>query len=601
MSIFNLKTSPEELKSSNYGVSDFKYVEYTPSRDVTNDNFPNGAFRIPFQLSSEQWWIPSRSYMRLRCNLNRGDGQSLTLANKVAPNMNIAANLFQSMELQLNGKTLSRCSDHVAEIDTLEQRLHKSKSWMDSIGASINWLQESVDDRINQVSSNGSDVNTDDMDYVCDWKDPDFGLDEYKAAVKTNVIGVLPAAGNSANLGETYMTINNTTGAKGPINQARVDAFNAKVKDGDYIVFTNGDDQTAARCYSEEKSGVVATLDGTVMNIRCTLGPNREGTGFVTVAAPNTPTQQQFIVKRPKPSRRITGFEVIWKPMCLSVFKYSGALPTGKFELICTPHNASGDNYKIRAIECPTYLQTAQIPKVVQTSTADTVKPTTYEFKVEDCRFFAAQVVGERVEDMSYYLDLENTNVRKSLLQTTNSLSKTFFELSPTTYGITVGFQDINAGIDPRRSPSRFTVADVPADTTTGQLAVVSPELKLNRMFLQYAGKSFPQPDADPSFKLGTSANDYTTQRYIETSINTGAYFSEGGGESIQDWQKRGCIHYFSTPKDAQDRSTRATINTMFSAKFDNKANLVVWDHFKSAAKVTIQRGMVTEVELIDV
>ena len=158
MSIFNLKTSPEELKSSNYGVSDFKYVEYTPSRDVTNDNFPNGAFRIPFQLSSEQWWIPSRSYMRLRCNLNRGDGQSLTLANKVAPNMNIAANLFQSMELQLNGKTLSRCSDHVAEIDTLEQRLHKSKSWMDSIGASINWLQESVDDRINQVSSNGSDV-----------------------------------------------------------------------------------------------------------------------------------------------------------------------------------------------------------------------------------------------------------------------------------------------------------------------------------------------------------------------------------------------------------------------------------------------------------
>ena len=119
---------------------------------------------------------------------------------------------------------------------------------------------------------------------------------------------------------------------------------------------------------------------------------------------------------------------------------------------------------------------------------------------------------------------------------------------------------------------------------------------------MQYAGKSFPQPDADMSFKIDpVLPRDYTTQRYIETSINTGAYFSEGGGESIQDWQKRGCVHYFSCPKDAQDRSTRATINTMFSERFDNKANLVVWDHFKSAAKVTIQRGMVTEVELIDV
>ena len=533
--------------------------------------------------------------MRLRCNLNRGDGQSLTLANKVAPNMNIAANLFQSMELQLNGKTLSRCSDHVAEIDTLEQRLHKSKSWMDSIGASINWLQESVDDRINQVSSNGSDVNTDDMDYVCDWKDPDFGLEETKVAITTNVVGVLPAAGASALLGDTFITVTNTGGTA--LTAANVAAFNAKVKAGDHIVFDNGDSQVSARCYNEAKTNVVAELSGVVMNIRCTLSEDRTGAAGGTALE----TPHQFVVKRPRPSRRITGFEVIWKPMCLSVFKYSGALPTGKFELICTPHNASGDNYKIRAIECPTYLQTAQIPKVVQTSTADTVKPTTYEFKVEDCRFFAAQVVGERVEDMSYYLDLENTNVRKSLLQTTNSLSKTFFELSPTTYGITVGFQDINAGIDPRRSPSRFTVANVPADATTGQLAVTNPELKLNRMFLQYAGKSFPQPDADPSFKLGTSANDYTTQRYIETSINTGAYFSEGGGESIQDWQKRGCVHYFSCPKDAQDRSTRATINTMFSAKFDNKANLVVWDHFKSAAKVTIQRGMVTEVELIDV
>lgn len=39
MSIFSLKTNPDELKSSNSGISDFKYSEYTPSRDVTGTNF----------------------------------------------------------------------------------------------------------------------------------------------------------------------------------------------------------------------------------------------------------------------------------------------------------------------------------------------------------------------------------------------------------------------------------------------------------------------------------------------------------------------------------------------------------------------------------
>lgn len=77
--------------------------------------------------------------MRLRCKLTKGDDSQLTLADncKVAPNMNLAANLFQSLELQLNGKTISRCSDNVSQVDTLEQRLRKSKAWLDSLGASI--------------------------------------------------------------------------------------------------------------------------------------------------------------------------------------------------------------------------------------------------------------------------------------------------------------------------------------------------------------------------------------------------------------------------------------------------------------------------------
>ena len=95
-------------------------------------------------MSAEQHWIPSRSYLRMRCELTKGNADNitqtqLTVGDQIAPNMNLCANLFQSMELQLNGKTISRVSDHVAEVDTVEQRLSKSKAWMDSIGASVNW------------------------------------------------------------------------------------------------------------------------------------------------------------------------------------------------------------------------------------------------------------------------------------------------------------------------------------------------------------------------------------------------------------------------------------------------------------------------------
>jgi hypothetical protein len=198
---------------------------------------------------------------------------------------------------------------------------------------------------------------------------------------------------------------------------------------------------------------------------------------------------------------------------------------------------------------------------------------------------------------MTYYLDLENTRLQTTQMQTTTNLSKEYFNVSPLTYAITVAFQDTDSGIDSRRSSSRFTIADIVDEK--GVVSLVSPELKLNRLFVQYAGKSFPQPDADPSYKQG-NADDYTTQRYVETQINSGSYFSEGGGESIEEWQKRGSYHYFSTLKDGEDRSTRLTVNSMFSASFGNKSNLLLFDHFSSMVKVSIQKGMTTMVDTLD-
>ena len=127
MSIFDLKTSVEELSSSNQGTSRMEYDQHPPTRDVTLDNFPNGAIHIRWQSSGQKWWCPSRSYIRMRCQLAKQDGSQLNLTDDIAPNMGLCASLFQSAEFRINDKTVSRISDFMPQVDALENRLNKSK------------------------------------------------------------------------------------------------------------------------------------------------------------------------------------------------------------------------------------------------------------------------------------------------------------------------------------------------------------------------------------------------------------------------------------------------------------------------------------------
>ena len=328
MSIFKLKTDVSELKSSNQGCTDLKYSEFLPTRDVTLDSFSTGRIIIPWEMSAEQHWIPSRSYMRMRCELTKGntDGKTqtqLTVEDQIAPNMNLCANLFQSMELQLNGKTISRVSDHVAEVDTVEQRLSKSKAWMDSIGASVNWLQEDVNDRINAVSSDGTSIN---KNQIKDQKGLGLG-DDAKLSNNTITVNAQQVLTNVAELAQGTANLPN-----------KADLIAGGLKAGNYFEFAG-----AIRKILSDPVGTDGTgpYTFTVDKVLPIMTDQTLGTNGLRI--------YDSITYDKAPSRKVTGFELIWRPLCLSVFKYSGALPTGNYSLICTPHNASGNNYKIRS------------------------------------------------------------------------------------------------------------------------------------------------------------------------------------------------------------------------------------------------------------
>lgn len=535
MSIFNLVDEPRKLKGGSQGCSDLKYSEFLPTRDVTFNEFPK-RFVIPFEMSSENWWIPSRSYMRIRCELSKGDGSSLTTSNQVAPNINTAANLFQSLELQLNGVTVSRITEHVAEVDTVEQRLSKSQAWMDSVGASVNWLTEDVETRINDVSSDGSSNIVEIVALPSDLNLP--------ADAKIDV---------QANL--SVFKLNSASGALPTIVDLASKGFvkNGRIRmDGAFYTIVSVTEVTALTelDVTVDKSMTFADLDPV------------SASDFAVVT-------ETYTNRKP---RKVTGFELIWRPLCLSLFKYSGALPLGKWQLICTPHNSSGNNYQIRAIETA--------PKAPTPTWG--VGPTDIRFYVTDLRFYACNVMGDRVEDKTFFIDLEESRCQKALLKNTTSLTAEPFEIEPTSYAMTYCLQDVEAGNDAKYSCSRFRERD-------------GNELKLNRLFISLGRNSYPSPDAEPSFKEGSS-DDYTTQRYVESAVNSGGYFSEGGWESLQKWQELGALHHFQTPRDSQDRSTRCVVNSKFSTNFDNKANQLLISHYRKAVQVSINRGVITSV-----
>ena len=107
-----------------------------------------------------------------------------------------------------------------------------------------------------------------------------------------------------------------------------------------------------------------------------------------------------------------------------------------------------------------------------------------------------------------------------------------------------------------------------------------------------------PQPDANPNYKIG-SAEDYTVQRYSDSALYSGTYFTQGGSESIKDWQMRGPYYYFAWPKDSTDRSTRVFTNFQFNEQISN-GSVLLFNHYKKAALIKIENGMATQVFVQD-
>ena len=162
--IFDLPKKPEQLDSANAGLANAGYRQISATKDVTGHQFAHGTQQFRFDTSGNTWFLPSMCYFRLRCSLSqvREDGGPPlpVLSNgDLAPNMGLASNLFKSVEVQLNGQSLERIAGSLPQIDALKTRMQNTRGWLDALGQTTNFWDQSFATRQAAVAVDGHETS----------------------------------------------------------------------------------------------------------------------------------------------------------------------------------------------------------------------------------------------------------------------------------------------------------------------------------------------------------------------------------------------------------------------------------------------------------
>ena len=531
-SIFDL--NQVGIQSLNNGMNRMNYEQHTPTRDVTQNNFTKGQIHINWEVSGQKYWIPSKSYLRFRCSITDEKEEQLNNSDAIAPNFGLCSNLFQNGEFRINDKVVSRIGSFMPQIDALDTRLSKSKSWFESVGTSTNFWENKFSVRQAQITRDGTVAG--DAETLVKVPSVDLGF-----PVGTTILV-------SA---EKKMTFAHATIPIPSVSE--IFPQNSKVWIENVFV------------------GTVESSFPTFLNLTSHYGPV------------DTPTALPFgKVTDEKRGRNIKEFELIWQPP-LSIFKVMHAMPSGKFSLVFTPNTESIiQKYAIQS------KYTDKIPNLK--SIGDITTGSKFKFQVNDMYLYLNTVEGPRMDNGTYYLDLNETSCSsKDISQ--DGLCQKSFEVSPSTYALTACYQDTRCGSDTRCSSSKFKVH-------TEDFKESSEELKLERFFINYAGSNKPSPDASPNFKPNI---DLTTQRYVDTMIYNSGYFDNGGCETIQEFHENGSYYHIVWPRDGTDRSTRVVVNQQFTHSTVMKNfNLLLFSHAKKYCRVNIVDGRTVDVQIED-
>ena len=564
-SIFDFKTSNKDLEGSNQGLSNYRYQEVQSLRSVTGTNFPDGEIVYRWGSGGNKYWIPAKSYLKVRLQLRDENGLPIQQLDNLIYSMNTVPQMFQSMSFKIADQTVCALTQNLSQVDTMKNRMTKSAGWLNSIGHSRNYWHHSYAERERKMLTAGGN-------HINGGLNPYKGFSEIVQEAKIDnddefTISLVSAASN-----QYLLTFSDTNNAD--LDLTLISGFTI----GDIITIEHNETvngPTNSHIARIKYSGTVTAITSTTIQfIPSSSVVSSIGPVALTVAAA---AQFQLNIYRggfwseaSSSLSQVQDFE--WTPS-LPIFDSQRAIPCAgtKQEFTLTPFS-EGQWQK----------------NIIESRGADKLLTTEFTVSVLDMRFYILTCDSNNIPaDWTMLLDMNEIQCQSSPITSINQQQS--MDVISSTYGISMAFQDRAATTNTLYPMTKFTIRD-------------NLEQQLQRYYIRYEYQ-VPTPDFEGALSISTQT-DTLTDLYSRTKIYDGSEYRELP-ETIEEYKSRGMYVFHPFPKTASSRNTRVYVQVNFGTLTDSTATeqepfLLLFSHSKKVVELTIKNGTIVQVLPID-
>jgi len=411
--MFDLPRKPHHLVGANEGAANGQYRQVTATEDVSGNQFSQGVQQFRFDTSGNTWFVPAMSYFRLRCSLTQvreDGGQALPILSRsdLAPNAGLAANLFKSVDVKLNGHSVEKITERLPQIDALRTRTTNTGGWLNQLGKRTNFWESSLATRREMVAVDGYCQN----EYL---QRPRYGR------TLTQEQAGFDVAHQFAYQHTSMLLVADENGA-GPIDLLHGPMA---LRPGDRVIHERAileiEEVVSAHAAMAKYIYAAPELGRRSINDGGDPAGSVPGWNFQKLCQAST---NQACGKNE--------FEILWRPP-LGFFQVDHAIPPGGQWLIeFNPANAH--DCRKNAVE--TFLQDLDVLR--NPSVAGQ-----FDFRVEDFYFYMYTVESERFDHGEWFLDLPQMRCQlQNMPGNATSLVQKNFDVPGKTTHLTLAFQD---------------------------------------------------------------------------------------------------------------------------------------------------------------
>ena len=534
-----------------------------------NGAIANNTHSYPFPVGPYERWIPLLSEWKVvyRLASNAGGPPRNQLASNagICPSMNNMLNVWQNVKCYANDILLDEMNEGIAECAAVRDRLWKSKSWFDTVGKTRMWDSSEITRRnyiVNDAPLQNNNLAS--LTIVAEL----YGAAGYNIGIGAGGVG---NAFTIVNLGNASSTItwqqNNAAGVAGQALPGNLPNF---ISPGDRFTF----------------GGVEYTVTGVLadaMEISPRIG---------AAAAANTALGQFTNIKKIVPIANLDYNVSSYnrKDVQEQYFKFPLGIEYVNQEMPPANYRFDFKGY--------TYQEFAK--RFIESTIAvgDRTVGVNFSIDILELYYFPYIVeVPERLDDgevIRTFKCLESQ--KKHIISDRNQIS---FSVKSNSTELGFCLQDGRAGINSVFSPSIFRIyngAGLPVDKSLNDANNV--DKKLSYYSIKYGNQTKPVPAQEDDLNDARSLR--VVQSYIETFKNSGAYYYEGGMESLNDHLLRGRIFWHLFPRDKNMYSSTAQLICNFTGIVANDldtAFAILFCAFYRTIKMTIQNGQVVNVD----